>query len=71
MIAVRRREVMTRRHGLRDDQWKRIKDWLPDRKGHVGHAAKDNRWFIEAVLYRYTTKTGHKQAFQQYELTTA
>jgi transposase len=44
---------MTRRYGLRDDQWERIKDWLPGREGHVGRTAKDNRLFVEAVLYRY------------------
>jgi transposase len=38
---------------LRDDQWERIKDWLPGRDGHVGRTAKDNRLFVEAVLYRY------------------
>ena len=42
-----------RRYGLRDDQWERIKDLLPGREGHVGVTAKDNRLFIEAVLYRY------------------
>jgi transposase len=42
-----------RRYGLRDDQWDRIKDLLPGREGHVGVTAKDNRLFIEAVLYRY------------------
>jgi len=42
-----------RRYGLRDDQWERIKDILPGRKGHVGVTANDNRLFIEAVLYRY------------------
>jgi transposase len=42
-----------RRYGLRDDQWERIKDLLPGRKGHVGVTAKDNRLFVEAVLYRY------------------
>ena len=42
-----------RRDGLRDDQWDRIKDLLPGRAGHVGVTAKDNRLFIEAVLYRY------------------
>ena len=42
-----------RRYGLRDDQWERIKDILPGRKGHVGATANDNRLFIEAVLYRY------------------
>ncbi len=41
------------RYGLRDDQWERIKDWLPGRVGHVGATAQDNRRFVEAVLYRY------------------
>jgi transposase len=41
------------RYGLRDDQWSRIKDLLPGRKGHVGATAKDNRRFVDAVLYRY------------------
>jgi transposase len=41
------------RYGLRDDQWKRIKDVLPGRDGHVGVTAKDNRLFVEAVLFRY------------------
>src|SRR5262249_48762046 len=44
-----------RRYGLRDDQWDRIKDLLPGREGHVGGTAKDNRLFIEAVLYRFRT----------------
>jgi transposase len=42
-----------RRYGLRDDQWERIKDFLPGREGHVGGTAADNRLFIEAVIYRY------------------
>ena len=42
-----------RRYGLRDDQWDRVKDFLPGREGHVGGTAKDNRLFVEAVLYRY------------------
>ena len=42
-----------RRYGLRDDQWDRIKDLLPGREGHVGVTAKDNRLFVEAVLFRY------------------
>jgi transposase len=44
---------MTRRYALRDDQWERIKDLLPGRKETVGVTAKDNRLFVEAVLYRY------------------
>ncbi len=42
-----------RRYALRDDQWERIRDLLPGREGHVGVTAKDNRLFVEAVLYRY------------------
>jgi transposase len=41
------------RYALRDDQWERIKDLLPGREGYVGANAKDNRLFVEAVLYRY------------------
>ena len=44
---------MSRRYGLRDDQWERIKNFLPGRDGHVGKTAKDNRLFVDAVLYRY------------------
>ena len=44
---------MARRYALRDDPWERIKDFLPGRKGTVGGTAKDNRLFVEAVLYRY------------------
>lgn len=42
-----------RRYALRDDQWDRIKDILPGREESVGVTAKDNRLFVEAVLYRY------------------
>lgn len=42
-----------RRYALRDDQWDRVEDLLPGRQGHVGVTAKDNRLFVEAVLYRY------------------
>jgi len=45
--------MTTRRYALRDDQWERIKDLLPGRQGHGGVTAKDNRLFVEAVLYRY------------------
>ena len=46
---------MTPRHALRNDQWDRINDLLPGREGAVGVTAKDNRLFVEAVLYRYRT----------------
>jgi transposase len=44
---------MTRRYALRDDQWARMEALLPGRVGHVGGTARDNRLFVEAVLYRY------------------
>jgi transposase len=37
-----------RRYALRDDQWEKIKGLL-----HLGGTAKDNRLFVDAVLYRY------------------
>src|SRR4051812_26363641 len=43
------------RDGIRDDQWDRIKDLLPGRIGHVGATARNNRLFIDAVLYRLRT----------------
>lgn len=42
-----------RRYALRDDQWDRIKDILPGREETPGVTARDNRLFVEAVLYRY------------------
>jgi transposase len=44
---------MVRRYGLRDEQWERIQDLLPGRADTIGVTAKDNRLFVEAVLYRY------------------
>jgi transposase len=44
---------MTKCYTLRDDQWEQIKDLLPGRMDTVGRTAKDNRLFVEAVLYRY------------------
>jgi len=42
-----------RRYALRDDQWERIRCYLPGQEGWVGVTAKDNRLFVEAVIYRY------------------
>jgi len=45
---------MEKRYALRDDQWERLqKLGLPGHRGHVGVTAKDNRLFVEAVLYRF------------------
>jgi len=45
---------MERRYALREDQWERLQQLgLPGDSTHVGVTAKDNRLFIEAVLYRF------------------
>jgi transposase len=44
---------MTRRYALKDDQWDRVKHLLPGRLESVGVTAKDNRLFVEGVIYRY------------------
>jgi transposase len=45
---------MERRYALRADQWQRLQALgLPGERGHVGVTAKDNRLFVEAVLYRF------------------
>jgi transposase len=44
-----------KRYALREDQWERIKNVLPGRADSVGVTAKNNRLFVEAVLYRYRT----------------
>ncbi len=44
---------VSKRYALRDDQWERIKDLLPGRRGSVGVTARDNRLFVDAVLFRY------------------
>ena len=46
-------QTMARRYGLRDDQWEKIKDLLPGKTGDCGVTAKNNRLFVDAVLYRY------------------
>ncbi len=42
-----------KRYGLRDDQWERSEHLLPGKESDPGATAKDNRLFVEAVLYRY------------------
>ena len=44
---------MIGRYALRDDQWERIEGQLPGQEGQPGATARDNRLFVEAVLYRY------------------
>jgi transposase len=45
-----------RRHEIKDEDWERIKDLLPGQPGDPGVTAKDNRLFINAVLW--IAKTG-------------
>ena len=47
---------MRHRHAISDEDWDRIKDLLPGRAGTPGVRAKDNRLFIDAVLW--VGKTG-------------
>ena len=41
---------------MRDEQWAGIEGLLPGRGGYVGGTARDNRLFVEAVLYRYRAR---------------
>ena len=44
------------RHAITNEHWERIKDLLPGQTGDPGVTAKDNRLFIDAVLW--IAKTG-------------
>lgn len=44
-----------RRHELTDEQFNKIEHILPGRKGHVGVTARDNRNFINGVLWIFKT----------------
>jgi putative transposase len=47
---------MSPRHALTDEQWKRIEGLLPGQVGDPGRSGKDNRLFVDAVLF--IAKTG-------------
>jgi transposase len=40
-----------RRHAISDESWERIKDLLPGQAKDPGVTAKDNRLFVDAVLW--------------------
>jgi transposase len=42
---------MAKRYELTDAQWARIEALLPGKKGDRGRAAKDNRVFVDGVLW--------------------
>lgn len=47
---------MPNRHSLTDVQWDRIRELLPGKAGDPGRTAKDNRLFVDAILF--IAKTG-------------
>src|SRR5947209_1638069 len=47
---------MPPRHAIQDADWERIKHLLPGQPGRHGKVAKDNRLFVDAVLW--IAKTG-------------
>ena len=47
---------MLHRHAISDADWERIQDLLPGRAGQPGWIARDNRLFVDAVLW--IAKTG-------------
>jgi transposase len=47
---------MLRRHEITDEQWNAIKHLLPGQEGAAGATAKDNRLFVNAVMW--IAKTG-------------
>lgn len=40
-----------RRYELTDEEWDKIKDLIPGRVGYVGKTGRDNRLFLNAVLW--------------------
>jgi transposase len=38
-------------YDLRDDQWDKIKDYLPGKAGDPGRSGDDNRGFIRSVMW--------------------
>lgn len=48
-LTIGDREMV--RQNLRDDQWERIEQLLPGKASDRGRTAKDNRLFVEGVLW--------------------
>ncbi len=40
-----------RRYEITDEQWERIMDLLPGKSGDAGRTGKDNRCFVNGVLW--------------------
>lgn len=54
------------RRELRDDQWNRIKDLLPGKKSDPGRTSKDNRLFVDAVLWIARTGAHWRELPEQF-----
>lgn len=57
---------MQNKHSLKDDQWARIKDSLPGRRADRGVTAKDNRLFVDAVLWIARTEAPWRDLPESY-----
>ena len=42
---------MVKRYELSDDQWERVRDLLPGKVGDPGRSGRDNRQFVNGVLW--------------------
>jgi putative transposase len=54
VIVIQDRNLMEAiliRRELTDDQWERIANFVPGKKGDKGRAGEDNRLFVDAVLW--------------------
>jgi putative transposase len=54
------------RHGLTQTQWERIEQLLPGKAEDRGVTAKDNRLFVEAVLWILRTGTPWRDLSERY-----
>ena len=47
--------MIARRHELTDEQWERIRDRVPGKRGDPGRTGQDNRRFLNAVFFMLRT----------------
>ena len=59
---------MLPRHAVSDENWQRIKDLLPGKAGDPGVTAKDNRLFLDAVLWIAKTGAGWRDLPERFGL---
>ena len=54
------------RRERRDDQWKRMKEWLPGNASDPGRTATENRKFVDAVLWIARTGAHWRELPEQF-----